>query len=371
MSSGTVLPPSESQKIALGWACSFMLHGLALMVVVSWLTGLRLPPQREPFRWEVALVQHKAETQPATAERTIPPKPRSRSTGAAVSNLQNLTTQPIIAEQRTPSRPLPTSATVPQPRHATVQPIQAQAIQQRRESTPETTRAESTIPQIVQARVERVQSVMSPAAPVHRTVVSERAAAVDDDRRVDVVEHAVHAGQPLTRESAPATEAAETAVTQQATLPAGPMASPGTPALTRRIVQAGGGTTPTERPTTVHGRSVAREVISRSDGASPPRTISTEPDYGWLAESLWRRVQALKRYPAKAAADRLEGEILLAALVRANGEIVDVRIAESSGSPLLDEAAVETVRKASPLALTKPLTRAQVSIEVPIAYYVE
>jgi protein TonB len=135
-------------------------------------------------------------------------------------------------------------------------------------------------------------------------------------------------------------------------------------------MQAHEGTQPQEGATSLQGHAVARAIVSRAASVSFSQEVSTDSDYGWLAETLWKRVQALKRYPTKAAADRIEGDVLLAAVVRADGAIAEVHVTESSGHPLLDQAAVDAVRSASPLALLRPLDHAQVSVEIPIAYHV-
>lgn len=139
----------------------------------------------------------------------------------------------------------------------------------------------------------------------------------------------------------------------------------------RQLVQTSEGTEPHEGATSLLGRAVARAIVSRAATDSFSQEVSKDSDYGWLAETLWKRVQTLKRYPLKAVADRLEGEVLLAAVVQADGTIAEVRVMESSGFPLLDQAAVEAVRSASPLALVRPLDHARVSVEVPIAYHVQ
>lgn len=124
-----------------------------------------------------------------------------------------------------------------------------------------------------------------------------------------------------------------------------------------------------EDATSPRGHAAARSIVSRAASVSTSREVSTGSGYGWLAETLWKRVHALKRYPSKAAADRIEGDVLLAAVVQADGTIAEVRVTESSGHPLLDQAAVEAVRNASPLALLRPLDHAQVSVEIPITYH--
>jgi len=140
--------------------------------------------------------------------------------------------------------------------------------------------------------------------------------------------------------------------------------------VARQLMQAHEETQPHEKATSLRGHAVERPNISRAATASFSQERSTDSDYGWLAETLWTRVQALKRYPSKAAADRLEGDVLLTAVVRADGAISEIRVMKSSGYPLLDQAAAEVVRNTSPLALLRPLDHAQVSVEIPIAYHV-
>lgn len=140
--------------------------------------------------------------------------------------------------------------------------------------------------------------------------------------------------------------------------------------VARQLIQTHEGAQPHEGATSLRGHAVSRAIVSRAATASFSQEVSKDSDYGWLAETLWKRVQALKRYPAKAAADRLEGDVLLSAVVRADGAISEVRVMESSGYPLLDQAAIEAVRSASPLELLRPLDHAQVSVEIPIAYHV-
>ena len=44
-------------------------------------------------------------------------------------------------------------------------------------------------------------------------------------------------------------------------------------------------------------------------------------DHRWLAESLWRRVAELKRYPSSARLNGQEGKVILKAVIRADGHL--------------------------------------------------
>ncbi len=50
------------------------------------------------------------------------------------------------------------------------------------------------------------------------------------------------------------------------------------------------------------------------------------------------------------------------------GQLVELKVSESSGHSVLDEAALEVLKKAAPLTLPQPLGRPQVVVQVPISY---
>ena len=67
----------------------------------------------------------------------------------------------------------------------------------------------------------------------------------------------------------------------------------------------------------------------------------TKADNRWLAESLWRRVAELKRYPSIARLNGQEGKVILKAVIRSDGQLADVVVQKSSGYSALDAAAIE------------------------------
>ncbi len=94
----------------------------------------------------------------------------------------------------------------------------------------------------------------------------------------------------------------------------------------------------------------------------------TQTDYGWLRDMLWERIEELKRYPALARTNHWEGRVVVQAVIKADGTVGDLSVAESSGHPLLDEEALVVMKKASPLTLKHQLERSQITILVPISY---
>ena len=97
----------------------------------------------------------------------------------------------------------------------------------------------------------------------------------------------------------------------------------------------------------------------------------TQADYGWLRDMLWKRIEELKRYPTLARTNHWEGKVIVQAIIKADGTVGDVRVAESSGYALLDQEALVVMRKASPLALKYQLEKASITILVPISYHLE
>jgi protein TonB len=95
------------------------------------------------------------------------------------------------------------------------------------------------------------------------------------------------------------------------------------------------------------------------------------PDYGWLSEALRDTIERTKRYPSVARANRWQGQVLVQFSVRRDGHLVDLRVAESSGYVVLDQAALETVRAASPVALRHRLERPMVVVSLPLTYQLE
>lgn len=95
---------------------------------------------------------------------------------------------------------------------------------------------------------------------------------------------------------------------------------------------------------------------------------AAKTDYGWLMRALLGRIDELKNYPVMARMNRWEGKVVLRAVIRDDGHVLMVGIQESSGRSILDNDAMETLKKASPLKLDHPLGKPQVAILMPISY---
>jgi protein TonB len=132
--------------------------------------------------------------------------------------------------------------------------------------------------------------------------------------------------------------------------------------------------------------SVQEQIAVRENATQPAspviqeasvREIQDRPapaakaDYGWLAQALWDRVARLKHYPHMARVNHLEGRVVVRAIIKEDGHLAEVGVAESSGHPVLDQDALEVIRRACPLKLRHPLGWPQVVVQVPINYRLE
>lgn len=94
-----------------------------------------------------------------------------------------------------------------------------------------------------------------------------------------------------------------------------------------------------------------RQLIAKKSAvktiSSNSTTKSSEANYiENFRQQAWRIGN--QQYPAEARAKGLTGDVRLLVVIDANGKVKALRVLESSGSPVLDEAAKESVRKAAP-----------------------
>ncbi|RSK41031.1 energy transducer TonB, partial [Rhodovulum iodosum] len=85
--------------------------------------------------------------------------------------------------------------------------------------------------------------------------------------------------------------------------------------------------------------------------------------------AILARVTRAHRYPRAALGQGLTGRALVALEVRRDGRLASARLAESSGSALLDRAALASVRRAGPFPPAPVgLTRASYGFTLPLRF---
>jgi protein TonB len=300
-----------------GWVVSVVFHGFMLTVALGLMAQVKQVVPKDPFTWDVALIEPQRihETSEAEIKPTQEPaKPAPRQAASAPS-------KPKLVTQEVPTRE--------------VTPVVQREISQVVEASQPIEQAVE-----VQTRTETVEPV--------RPLVQHEAVTTSEPTMT-----ASPMQQPLTTEAAVhpvESRAVETAsVAHDPELPASPAAGMSAPSDAK----------PPE--------SVARESVPQMAMATNPPPV-VKADYGWLAESLRRRLAELKRYPSAARLNGWEGKVVLRAVIRADGHLSEVKVHKSSGHEALDNAAIESIRLACPLHLQQPIGTSELAIYVPIVY---
>lgn len=111
------------------------------------------------------------------------------------------------------------------------------------------------------------------------------------------------------------------------------------------------------------GRSTATGKAGARSSASGNAAVTNYP--GKIVSKLRRAL----RYPAQAKSQNLRGEVQVSFTVSSGGAVGGVRVVRSSGSPVLDRAAIETVRRAAPFPpIPEGAGRSNWPFTVPLAF---
>jgi len=104
------------------------------------------------------------------------------------------------------------------------------------------------------------------------------------------------------------------------------------------------------------------EMSSASVPSVDERRVMTERTYTDLVQ---KKIEAVKQYPKRAQRRNDQGVVKIVFSIGNDGEIVSVNIFKSSGSRILDRAAIDAVKKASPF--TSPPNGPMI-IQLPIKF---
>lgn len=306
--------PLDLQGHFRGWAVSLLVHATAVAFAIVLVSDLRLAPQPEVFKWDVAVLD--------------PPKPVPKE-------------QPTSPQARPQAAPTPAPRTPtksrPVEREPVIQTVQTVERVIHRQEAREVQASPTVTQQALPAEV-RAQPVVAAAAPVIAQAAESYATA---PAALDATPHTIsrHSmvsgdiGQPVTREEA------------VAKTPVHP-GDEGVGPVVHRPVSTAVGAPPAP---------VAATVPIRSGPAA-------KADFGWLIEAIRSRVEHRKGYPHLARMNRWEGTVTIMVRLKPAGQealLADARIEESSGYAVLDSHALEVIREAFPLPLKYPLEKTQ------------
>jgi periplasmic protein TonB len=290
------------------WGISLALHGVVAGLALGFVAQIKPIESEDLFTWDVALVQ---EASPEPASKQIQSQPLLEQASARV--VPQSSPRRVMTEVSQMHRPL-------------------------------------------EQKMERVQPSSEPVRPVEqkREILQVHEEPVEQ-RRVEVAEPTIEPvfdlkeSEPVAVATLPEPVEAQFVQHEAVADPLVPTPSPEVP-----LVQ--------EAP--VHASSPTSGV----DALPLQMVKASASDHRWLAESLWRRVAELKRYPNSARMNGQEGKVILKAIIRSDGQLADVSVQKSSGYSVLDAAAIETVKLACPLLMKHAIGKPHIVVSLPIVY---
>jgi len=234
------------------------------------------------------------------------------------------------------ARPIP-----PKPHAAEAHPVPAQQMVETVQRVVQPVRPVPKIEPREPTTVNQTASVITQAVQPSETSTSVAPTAI---REAVVQEEQVNATQAAVTQHTAAPVVTESPVIRQAA----------EPVVLHAAVETTGETTVRSQP----------PAIEQTGSMTAP----TKADYGWLVKALLGRLDQLKNYPQLARINHWEGKVVLRAVIKDDGQVLMIDVHESSGRSILDDDAIETLRRASPLKLDYPLGKPQVAILMPISY---
>jgi protein TonB len=103
--------------------------------------------------------------------------------------------------------------------------------------------------------------------------------------------------------------------------------------------------------------------------AAAPAPVSTQrPDYGWLQQAIFKRLEELKRSSRPSLDQSQPIKVLVKAVVSREGMLLDSMVVKSSGLDRIDQEAMALVQRAFPMQLDRTLDRQQIVMRIPITY---
>lgn len=366
----------QPKRSMTGWGASLLLHACLALAAFGLMPKMAMIAEKEPFKWDVALVEAPREVvrqeEPAPVPQVQPPAPTPVKPRPEPVRAVPPPPQPVQRQVETRVVPQAIQREV-QPAVETVRPqeqiqptkevvqVQAKPIEPQEIQKTEPLMQAATPAEVVRENTPAVEQTVVEAAPV--TAQTYQAQAVVSDPAVmetrpepivtasAPVVHAAPAAEPTQESPAAAVEAVASVNEPVAAppAPAEPVAAPPAPAVAAQ-----------PDPATLQEHQVVARVAT-------PRP-ATKADYGWLAESLHRRIIELRHYPSTARLNGWEGKVVLKVSIRQDGQLKDVEVVKSSGHESLDQAAMEAVRRACPLHMKHELTAPMVVLHLPVSY---
>jgi TonB family protein len=130
-----------------------------------------------------------------------------------------------------------------------------------------------------------------------------------------------------------------------------------------------------------HTDGFSEESIKLSETTTTDKIVSTFKNSSALNmgelqrgfyRKIWQRVAKAKYYPRMARKRGFEGKPIVTFTLGSKGELIDLKLIEGSSYKILNEAALETIRRGIPYpSIPKPLGKNSISFNLPISYVLE
>ena len=279
-----------------GWLSSIALHGFVLLCFLSLFRQSLIPVSKEPFRWDVALVQ---------------------STQTADESVHNTDA---------------TESAISKPRGR--MPIPARAVR----TAPHAASSERIVP---------IDQTAEPVAPTPQSGIAPSVASPRESTTTPISDKPM-SNQPQGSDPP----------SPQTDMPVNPTAAE--PATPQVVATSSGGTVQTTEP--------ARPLLLPSAVSAPEAASTPRPDYGWLQQAIFRRLDELKRSSRPSLDESRPLKVTVKAVVSRDGILVDSAVIKSSGLDRIDQEAIALVQRAFPMQFDHTLDRQQIAMRIPITY---
>lgn len=102
-------------------------------------------------------------------------------------------------------------------------------------------------------------------------------------------------------------------------------------------------------------------------GAAEPGRDEDKSGFSTVLAGIRERIERARFYPDQARRQGVEGVVEVEFTLSSDGRVEDVKVLRSSGSPLLDEASIETIKRAAPYPVVEDWPRT-LRIQLSITY---
>lgn len=164
---------------------------------------------------------------------------------------------------------------------------------------------------------------------------------------------------------------------RSASHPATPLLHTRSPAATQLAVAPAHATTAADTTSPAPEVAVAKAApAAASIAAAPPSPslpagqASGGHSHSWEAQVM-ARLERYRQYPAGARAQGSEGVAYLLLKVGRDGRVLAVQLSQSSGHASLDAAALATIQRASPLPRIPPERPDELSLTLPVEFFLD